>query len=49
MRGRRILHHAVSDLTMLKITKFSMGNENDAIILSGKYIQHKIDDTIIKK
>ncbi len=37
VRSQRILHEAVSALTMSKLTNFSMENENDAM-LSGKYI-----------
>ena len=39
---------AVSTLTLLKITNLSMKNKND-IILFGKYIEHNIDNTIVKK
>ena len=46
--GWRILHHAVSALTMMKIVNFSTKNENDALLLD-MYIRHDIDMKKVKE
>ena len=48
VNGWSILYHAISALTMTKITNISMENENDAMLF-GKSNFDNIDNTIIRK
>ena len=44
-----MVHHVISALTMTKSIHIFMENENDALLLGTTYIEHDVENTIVKE